>query len=45
MLPKLNYQNLIIKNQNTEHRKSQQNKKEEGRYRIQKEIQSGYLNS
>ena len=45
MLTKLNYQNLIIKNQNAGHRKQRQNKKKEGRYRIQKKIQNGSLNS
>ena len=32
MLTKLNYQNLITKNQNAGHRKSQQNQKKKGRY-------------
>ena len=45
MLTRLNYQNLIIKNHNAGHRKLQQNKKKEGRYRIQKKTQSSYLKS
>ena len=45
MLTKLNYQNLIVKNQNAGHRKLWQNKKKEGRYRIEIKIQNGYLNS
>ena len=40
MLTIVNYQNLIIKNENAGHRISQQNKKKEGRYRIQKKIQN-----
>ena len=45
MLTKLNYQNVVIENQNPGHRKSRQNKKKGGRYRIQRKIQNGYLNS
>ena len=35
----------VTTNQNAGHRKSRQNEKKEGRYRIQKKIQNGYLNS
>ena len=49
MLTRLNYQSLIIKNQNAGHRRPRQNKKKEGRYRIKKKQQqkkqNGYLNS
>ena len=45
MLTKLNYQNVVIENQNPGHRKSRQNKKKGGRYRIQRKTQNGYLNS
>ena len=41
MLTRLNYQNLIIKNQNAGQRKSRQNKKKE----IENKIKNCYLNS
>ena len=41
MLAKLNYQKVVIESQDPGHRKSRQNKKKGGRYRIQRNMQNG----